>query len=113
MIDPFHIPKRFTRAYLEEFIIFSICVANKPAQLTAKKVEGFLNEISSGSPFQRVEQMIAGKKLDTLLRKHRMGQYKRIGKAFRQVVKLDLDALSVSCCITSPNPTLFRWTPTY
>lgn len=96
MINPFSIPEQFSRKYLEEFILFSICVANKPAEATAKKLEGFLKEVKNGNPFSKIKAMITMGKLDTLLKKHRMGQYKRIGKAFRGVVKLDLNSLTVA-----------------
>lgn len=95
MIDPFKIPDVFTQDYLEEFILFSICVANKPALRTAEKLDGFLKEIPHKSPFFAIGMMIATHSLDTFLKKHRMGQYKRISKAFRQVTKLDLKNLTV------------------
>lgn len=95
MINPFKIPKRFTRTYLEEFILFAIVVANKPALQMAAKLNDFLSELSDGSPFFRVKYLMATRHLDSMLRKHRMGQYGRISKAFRGAMKLDLDNLTV------------------
>jgi thermostable 8-oxoguanine DNA glycosylase len=103
MIDPYDLNQPWTKARLEEWILFGICVANKPARATAEKLDRFLDAgvacrwegECAESPFARVRFFIRYKQLGWRLRRFRMGQYKRINRAFREVVKLDLDTVSV------------------
>lgn len=102
-VDSFNIPKQMNRGQLEWWILFGICVAGKGAKQTQEKLNAFLDAgVGSrwegeciDSPFARVRFFITYKKLGWRLRFFRMGQYKRINKAFRQAVKLDLDNLTL------------------
>jgi hypothetical protein len=95
-VDPNNIPSTMSRKELEWFILFGICVANKPANITRKKMDDFLELISGDwSPFDKVRVAINAGLLGKNLRKVRFGQYNRINRAFRQVIELNLDNLSV------------------
>jgi thermostable 8-oxoguanine DNA glycosylase len=54
------------------------------------------------SPFGCVRWAIEGGQLGRLLRKHKLGQYKRINKAFRAAVNLDLGNISIDLLETVP-----------
>jgi hypothetical protein len=105
-VDPTSIPKSMTREQLEWWILFGVCVAGKGAKQTEEKVNKFLHdpfvEKPGGSPFQRIETYIQWGMLKRKLKEHRMGQYKRIEKAFRAAVKLDLDQISIDLLETVP-----------
>lgn len=79
---------------LEEFMLFAIIVAGKGAFQQATKLEAFLtpirtNDIQSKlrnmSPFAYIRMLDEQGKLDEALRSVKMGQYNRIGSAFRAV----------------------------
>lgn len=75
----------------EWFVLFSICVAGKSAVQTAKKLNEFLvvgRDVMS--PFECVKSDIDNDSLEWALRYVKIGQYKRIEKAFREVIKLDV-----------------------
>jgi hypothetical protein len=103
MVDPYNIPKRMSRPQLEYWILFGICVAGKSAKQTYDKLDRFLDAgIGSrwdgdcvDSPFCRVKFFIKYKQLGWRLRHFKMGQYKRINKAFRAAVNLDLENLTI------------------
>ncbi len=73
---------------LEEFWIFSICVAGKSADQTAHKVHNFLESARAAtgltSPMECIGGLIRQGMLDSMLQQHRMGQYRRIGRALRE-----------------------------
>lgn len=80
----------------EWFVLFSICVAGKSAKQTQEKLNEYLRGCifyeKSYTPFDVVRGDIAEGDvhfLDTL-KKYKFGQYSRIEKAFREVVKLDV-----------------------
>lgn len=92
-----------TKPQLEWWILFGICVAGKGAKQTEAKLNAFL-DISPASewtgeckhsPFARVRFFMRHKQLGWRLRHFKMGQYKRINKAFRAAVNLDLDNISI------------------
>lgn len=103
MIDPYALDKPWTRDRLEEWILFGICVANKPADPTAVKVDAVLTDIRtilmtggypslrvkvpSYSPFDLVRAADDLCLLLPVLTKNRVGQYTRIERAFREVVR--------------------------
>ncbi len=96
-IDPTNIPERpMSRSQLEWWVLFGICVANKPAKVTERKMRAFM-EMGSMTlpPFDAVQVMIEEGKLGRNLRKARFGQYTRINRAFRHAVRLDVGNLSV------------------
>jgi thermostable 8-oxoguanine DNA glycosylase len=103
MIDPYDLTKPWDARRLQEWFLFGICVAGKNANQTAAKVEAFLNDMPSPRisgqrqpqrfsdplPFNRVRFLISEGKLLRQLRKHKMGQYTRINKAFRGMINID------------------------
>lgn len=101
MIDPHNLPAgRMSREYLEEWILFGILVANKPAQATAKKLHHLLTAMGADlapyqSPFTILRVVIQKGVLRKYLLEARTGQYSRIERALREVVNLDLDNLTV------------------
>jgi hypothetical protein len=69
---------------LEEFILFSIVVAGKGAFQQAIKLEEFIQKFHKGyTPFGVIRTMDMDGSLDFFLRSVKMGQYERIGSAFR------------------------------
>lgn len=106
-IDPLAIPiEPMTPAQLQWWVLFGICVANKPAKVTEKKMRTFLEtgtislypRLASREwpmPFDTVKTMIKKGQLGYFLRRVRFGQYTRINKAFRHAVNLDVENLSV------------------
>lgn len=109
-VDPYNLPKLMSRGQLEWWILFGICVAGKSAKQTEDKLNRFLDAgVASRwdgdcieSPFCRVKFYIRYKQLGWRLRHFKMGQYKRINKAFRHAVNLDLDNVSVESLETVP-----------
>lgn len=81
----------------EWFVLFAICVAGKSAKQTRDKLNAYLQPLVEGSPFTTV-RFDAG--LDPNFPSHdvllaalqavKIGQYTRIEKAFREVVKLNI-----------------------
>jgi hypothetical protein len=115
MVDSFNIPKRMTKPQLEWWILFGICVAGKGAKQTQAKVEALLEDMRPlcslrcqrskpmpAGPFACVAAAMHFGNLGTFLRKHRLGQYTRIEKAFRAAVKLDLGNISIEALETVP-----------
>lgn len=111
MVDPFNLPKLMSRPQLEWWILFGICVAGKSAKQTEAKLNEFLNNLGVASrwdgdcidsPFCRVRFFIRYKQLGWRLRHFKMGQYKRINKAFRKAVNLDLDHLTIESLESVP-----------
>jgi hypothetical protein len=106
-VDPFDISGRMTRQQLEWWILFGICVAGKRADQTEAKLDAFLADMpvprASGNqsvplfstPFARVRYLMSEGKLLQRLRKHRLGKYSLLRRAFPAAVDLDLDALWV------------------
>jgi len=79
-----------TEEELEEFLMFAILVAGKGAEQQAKKLEAFLDRSmheNSGKPFQHLEHLIHWGWLDLRMREFKLGQYKRIGHAFTEILK--------------------------
>ena len=74
----------------------AICVAGKNAITQAKKVHQFLSGIEGVSPFDKVRELIAKGGLLKRLKEVRMGQYKRIKKAFEDSLDLGLRNCSLT-----------------
>lgn len=87
MIDPSKVTDfNRTQAELEEFLLFAIVVAGKGAFQQSKKLEAFLAPSRPDlSPFSYIRMLDDMGKLDEALRSVKMGQYNRIGSAFRAV----------------------------
>jgi thermostable 8-oxoguanine DNA glycosylase len=71
---------------LQEWLIFSILVANKPAKRTALVTDQLLKSLPGGTPFNRLRMAIIQKRLRGALMRARTGQYKRIYRALKNVV---------------------------
>jgi thermostable 8-oxoguanine DNA glycosylase len=95
-VDPFDIPKKMGREQLEYWIIFGICVANKSAKQTEIKVKAMLDGLHRfASPFAKIRIELEGGNLMQHIKFYKLGQYKRIYRAFKEVIELNLDTLSV------------------
>ena len=99
MIDPTKITN-YNRSIkeLQEFLLFAIVVAGKNSKIQAKKLDDFLHEITveyellekkSPKSFFHALRSLGKTRIDTVLRKVRMGQYKRITNAFESVSHLN------------------------
>ena len=100
MIDPYDLTKPWDARRLQEWFLFGVCVAGKGANQTAVKVEALLKSMQPGLgvdeesngltlPFECIRIAIEMGELGHKLRKHKLGQYKRINKAFRGMIKID------------------------
>lgn len=91
MIDPRNITNYSrTDAELEELLLFAAAVTAKTATVTAKQLDAFLKYgPESASPFEKVKWMIDNGRLDFYLRNSSIGQYIRLNKAYKQLVKLN------------------------
>jgi thermostable 8-oxoguanine DNA glycosylase len=74
-----------TQAELEEFLLFAILVAGKTAKTQAEKLEKFLLECNE--PFEWIEKLDKNKILMLVMKNHKLGQYKRLEKAFRGILQ--------------------------
>lgn len=85
------IEEGFTDAELEWWILFCVAVAGKNADTTRKALDTFL--FLDGKPFRSVQLAIEYGMLDWQLKYSRLGQYNRIGRAFRELARHDADWL--------------------
>ena len=77
-------------------MLFCICVPSKPARTQARKLEQLLLYRNTATPFDYIRAL--DKKPGALveeLQNARLRQYKRIGRAFRLVLGIDLGSVSV------------------
>lgn len=87
MIDPSKVTN-FNRnvSELEEFLLFAIVVAGKPAYQQAEKLDDFLKGWRYAyTPFGAIRTMDVWGALEFFLKQVKMGQYQRISSAFREV----------------------------
>jgi len=100
-----------TQAELEEFLIFAIIVAGKTAKTQAQKLDSFLcnHPLKNGtlnekkhSPFDFIQALISLdfhdlNMLGLWMKDCKLGQYKRLDKAFRGILQFKgkLDSVSV------------------
>jgi hypothetical protein len=103
MITPTNITDYNRTEYeLEEFLLFSIMVAGKKADQTAKKLDLFLSKMASfnfkGTPFEFIQYLEKGNLLLPVLTFCKIGQYNRIQKAFEGILQFKgkLDSVKVS-----------------
>lgn len=102
MIDPDNITNfNRTDSELEEFLLFTICVAGKKAHEQARKLEEFLWLGPHGrSPFRRLRWMNTSAcfpgGIEGALRKVRMGQYARIGGVFACLARKTVNPRTVT-----------------
>jgi thermostable 8-oxoguanine DNA glycosylase len=76
-----------TEAELEEFLMFAILVAGKGAEQQAKKLGEFLWNASDRNPFDYIQWLDNKDQLINCMEACKLGQYKRIGHAFREILK--------------------------
>jgi thermostable 8-oxoguanine DNA glycosylase len=98
MIDVTDVTK-FDRTHeqLEEFVLFTICVAGKTAKIQAKKLNDFLlNNNGIDHPFECIKRLDKENKLMDEIKKVKLGQYSRLCESFRQIVKLNLKTCTIS-----------------
>lgn len=69
--------------------MFAILVAGKGAEMQAKKLDQFLSYYPScnHSPFRYLEHIIANYCLTKEMMRHKLGQYNRVGHAFKEILK--------------------------
>ena len=101
-VDPANIPSELSQGQLEWWVLFGICVANKPAKATEEKMKRFMAMSIVPTPFGKVRSMIRHGLLGRNIREARFGQYARIERAFRAAVDLDLDRLTVESLESVP-----------
>lgn len=85
-----------TEAQLEEFLLFAIIVAGKKASMQAEKLESFLSEDKTLSPFSLIQKMLNNNVLMENITKHRLGQYKKIYKSFTQILQFQNKLSTIS-----------------
>lgn len=91
MIDPTRITNfKRTKSELEELLLFCIIVAGKTASIQAKKLDLFLKDDISLSPFQLLDSYLRKGILLDKIKEAKLGQYNRLEKAFAQVLNLDV-----------------------
>ncbi|NBW99491.1 hypothetical protein EBR03_07970 [bacterium] len=105
MITPTNITNyNRTQAELEEFLMFAILVAGKTAKVQAEKLEKFLRLgfFLNKSPFEFLEWIdVDAQRVDYTLDEHmkhaKLGQYNRLEKAFRGILKFKgkLDSVTI------------------
>lgn len=101
MITPTNITNyNRTQAELEEFLLFAILVAGKTAKTQAEKLNQFLMpaKVCGVSPFDWIKRLAVRLEggLNEHMIMHKLGQYKRIEKAFRGILQFKGKMDSVS-----------------
>jgi len=96
-MDVQNMPKVVPMEEREWFVLFSICVAGKSAKQTQKKLNDLLIDMYEHTPYSLNQSAFdtiwwADKhgQLGEYLRKHKIGQYKRIERAFSAVAELEV-----------------------
>lgn len=93
MIDPTNITNyNRTQSELEEFLMFSIMVAGKGADITSKKLDSFLYNqrkfgVNDFSPLQYINFLNRGNLLSIAMKREKLGQYSRLEGAFKGILK--------------------------
>jgi len=103
MIDPTNITNyNRSKSELEEFLMFSIMVAGKGADITAKKLDSFLAQrdvwgLDDKSPLEYLKWLKHNGRLVQQMVEHKLGQYSRLEGAFKGILKFKgrLDKVSV------------------
>jgi len=79
-----------TEEELEEFLMFAILVAGKGAEQQARKLDEFLKRCmweQIDKPFAHIEFLNKNGWLEIHMKEFKLGQYKRIGHAFTEILK--------------------------
>ena len=84
-----------TKADLELFAIFAVCVAGKKAQQTADKVNDHFRDTETPTkrltPFETIKSLINIRVFGAYLQMAKVGQYKRIYRALRDLAESGID----------------------
>ena len=84
-----------TKADLELFAVFAVCVAGKKAQQTADKVNEHFREVQTPTkqltPIETIKSLIGANIFGGYLQHARFGQYKRIYRALRDLAESSID----------------------
>lgn len=85
-----------TPAQLQEFLIFSICVAGKRSKEIAPKVNAFCASLVDENdeqltPFEEIKELIRHDMLFDALQEHRLGKYDLLMKSLWEILYLDLE----------------------
>ena len=84
-----------TKADLELFAIFAVCVAGKKAQQTADKVNNHFRDTQTPTkqltPFEAIKNLVDIKVFVAYLKTAKMGQYRRIYRALRDLAESGID----------------------
>lgn len=101
MINPYDITNYGRSiAELQEFLLFAIIVAGKTAYIQANKLEFFLTKaksdyfIEKNEPFEILKSLNDRNILDKHITDCKLGQYKKISKAFKYLLNADIDLKS-------------------
>lgn len=98
-VDPYNITNyKRTNAELECFLLFCIVVAGKTAYIQARKLDEFLTSINERlmmpeniNPFQTIKSADQHGILMEEIQKAKLGQYKKIYKAFKYISENNID----------------------
>jgi len=84
-----------TKADLELFAIFAVCVAGKKSQQTADKVNDHFRDVATPTkqltPFETIESLIKIRVFGAYLQTAKFGQYKRIYRALKDLAESGID----------------------
>ena len=84
-----------TKADLELFAVFAVCVAGKKAQQTADKVNDNFRDVQTPTkqltPFEAIKNLVDIKVFVAYLKMAKMGQYRRIYRALRDLAESSID----------------------
>ena len=84
-----------TKADLELFAVFAVCVAGKNAQQTADKVNDNFRDVATPTkqltPFEAIKNLVNIKVFVAYLKMAKMGQQRRIYRALRDLVESGID----------------------
>jgi thermostable 8-oxoguanine DNA glycosylase len=96
MVDPVNCTNFSRDQYsLEEYAVFCILVANKPALRTASMLDAMLNSLPGDLPFEKLQSFTL-KRMQALLKRWRFGCYTMKGKGVFQLVNKGLDLKTCS-----------------
>ena len=89
-----------TKADLELFAVFAVCVAGKKAQQTADKVNDNFRDVQTPTkqltPFEAIKNLVDIKVFVAYLKMAKMGQYRRIYRALRDLAESGIDLKTCS-----------------
>lgn len=79
---------------LEAWLLFCIAVAGKTAKTTTRAINNFLSERENNeSPFEFIHRLACNGELRSTLKRHRVGQYNKLVKAYSIVCSFSTELL--------------------